>query len=128
MVILILGGMAVLIAWFILLNLVSSYMQSKKTKLTIMRINGFTTRETIRYASMESYLTTLCGIVLGLIIGHLLGTYASRVMEQTTIQYVGEPYWASFVFSALITGVISWVIHGHTFRQIRNLKLSDLKE
>ena len=62
LVILLMGLLAVMIACFILLNLVNTYVMIKRQELTIMRINGFTTKETIRYASLESYGTTLAAI------------------------------------------------------------------
>ena len=127
LVILLLGGMAFMIACFILLNLVTTYVNNKKTELTIMRINGYTTRETIRFASLESYATTLIGIVIGLIGGHLMGTFIIRQMEQPTLQFVREPIWISFAASSLVTILISLTIHWMAFRKIRDLKLADLK-
>lgn len=128
LVILLLGILAVMIACFILLNLVNTYVSNKTRELTIMRINGFTTKETIRYASRESYVTTLAGILLGLATGWLLGTVICRALDQPFIQMVRDPHWITFAASGLITAVISGIIHYLSFRKIRDLKLSDMQQ
>ena len=127
LVILLLGLLAVMISCFILLNLVNTYVSNKTRELTIMRINGFTTGETIRYASLESYATTAAGILLGLAAGWLLSAVICRSIDQPFIQMVRDPFWVSFAAPALITAVISAVIHYQSFRKIRDLKLSDLQ-
>ena len=128
LVILLLGALAVMIACFILLNLVSTYVNQKKNELTIMRINGYTTGETIRYASMECYGITALGILLGLAAGQAFSSFLIRLIEQTSMGFVKEPLWISFAASAVITAVISGVIHFFAFRQIRDLKLSDIQK
>ena len=87
-----------------------------------MRINGFTTKETIRYASLESYGTTL-----GIAVGWLIGSAARSGLDQPFIQFCRDPHWVSFAASALITILISGTIHWFSFRKIRDLKLSDMQ-
>ena len=127
LVILLLGALAAMIACFILLNLVSTYVNQKKNELTIMRINGYTTGETIRYASMECYGITAAGILLGLIGGQAFSAFLIRQIEQISMGFVKEPAWVSFAASAVITAAISAVIHFFAFRKIRGLKLSDIQ-
>ena len=128
LVILLLGVLAFMIACFILLNLVTTYVNRKKNELTIMRINGYTTKETIRYASMECYWITAIGIIAGLAGGQAFSSWLIRLVEQQTVQYVRDPIWVSFAASAAITAAISGVIHYISFRKIRNLKLSDIQK
>ena len=127
LVILLLSVLAVMIACFILLNLVSTYVNQKKNELTIMRINGYTTGETMRYASMECYGITALGILLGLAGGQAFSVFLIRRIDQMAISFVKEPLWVSFAVSAAITAVISGTIHYFAFRKIRNLKLSDIQ-
>lgn len=126
LVVLLMGFLAVMIACFILLNQVSTYVHQKKNELTIMRINGYTSAETIRYASMECYGITLLGILLGLVAGQVFSSWLFTQIEQLSASFVREPVWISFVASAVITAVISAVIHFAAFRKIRGLKLSDM--
>ena len=128
LVILLLGVLAVMIACFILLNLVSTYVNQKKNELSIMRINGYSTRETILYASMECYGITLLGILLGLAGGHFFSSFLIGLVEQLSMGFVKEPLWITFAGSAVITAVISAAVHFFAFRQIRSLKLSDIQQ
>ncbi len=128
LVILMLGILSVLIAAFILLNLVDTYVKQKKNELTIMRINGYTTAETIRYASMECYGITLLGILVGLGSGFGFATDVRSKIDQLSLSFVAAPHWVAFVASAAITAVISWGLHYLAFRKIRNLKLSDIQK
>ena len=128
LVIILLGFLAVMIACFILLNLVSTYVSQKKNELTIMRINGYTTGETMRYASMECYGITLLGILAGLAAGQAFSSFVISRIEQLSMSYVHDPLWISFAASAAVTAVISAVIHTLAFRQIRGLKLSDIQK
>lgn len=127
LVVLLMILLAVMIACFILLNLVNTYVMNKKQELTIMRINGFTARETIRYASLESYGTTLAGIPLGIAVGWIIASAARSGLDQPFIQFCRDPHWVPFAASAIITLLISGTIHMVSFRKIRTLKLSDLQ-
>lgn len=128
LIILLLGILAAMIACFILLNLVNTYVNQKRNELTIMRINGYTTRETIRYASMECYWITALGILLGLAAGAGFSVYIINLIAMPSMCFITEPVWISFAASAVITAVISAVIHFFAFRRIRSLKLSDIQK
>ena len=118
--------MAGLMAFFILFNLSGSYMIHKKKELTVMRINGFTYKETKRYASTELIITSLLGILLGIPLGATLGSYVMRLTEQTDVQMVRSVDIRTILFSALITALFSAFINGLALRKIRSLKLSDM--
>ncbi len=118
--------MAALMAYFILINLTGSYMIHKKKELTIMRINGFTTKECTRYAATELIITSVLGIVIGLLTGAGLSYLITRLVEQSFLQMVRTVDWRSVVFSALITALFSLIINAYSLRTIKNLKLSDV--
>ena len=115
-----------LMAYFIIVNLSKTYIQKKSRELTIMRINGFTTKECVRYAAWDLIITTLVGTVFGLVLGGVLGRKILCMMEQPYIQFVREPDWRSFVLGALITLGFSWIINAYALRRVKHLKLSDI--
>ncbi len=124
--IVILTIMSGLMAYFILFNLANTYMAKKKRELTIMRVNGFSTKECIRYASLEVYVTTGLGVILGLIVGRVMGNNFVLELEQEYTQYIRTPDIRAFVFSAGIAIVFAVVINWFVLRKIKNLKLSDV--
>ena len=115
-----------LMAFFILVNLSGSYMIHKQKELTIMRINGFTVKECTRYASTELIVTTIVGILLGLLVGSPLGYSIQEMMEASDVQLVrGVDIW-SLLLSALITALFSLIINSLALRRVKTLKLSDI--
>lgn len=115
-----------LMAYFILLNLTSMYIQQKKRELTIMRINGFTTREVINYVLREMIVTTVLGIVLGLAAGSFLGYQIIRLMESASVGFVHHVQLDAWLFAALITVVYSVSINILALRKVKDLKLTDV--
>ena len=118
--------LAGMLSLFILLNLSNTYIQQKTRELTIMRINGFTTGECIRYAACDLAVTTVLGIALGLAAGAWLGWRVSILLEQPNVVNVRTPDIRSFIFSFLITALLSALINSLALRKIKRLKLSDL--
>ena len=114
-----------LMAWFILDNLSGSYMLHKKKELTVMRVNGFTTKECVRYAASELIITTVLGILLGVPLGAQIGYRVIRLTEQSFLQMDRTLDIRSVIFSALITAVFALIINGRALSKIRDLKLSD---
>ncbi len=117
--------MAGMMAYFILMNLSESYMIRKTGELTVMRINGFTMRECIRYAAMEPLLTGVLGIVLGLLLGAGFSYGIIREVEMSFIQMIRSTDWRAVLFSALITAAFSLGINARALRHVKTLKLSD---
>ena len=122
-VLIIVAGM---MAYFILLNLAVMYVNQKKTELTVMRINGFTVREVIRYVAGESVATTVIGILLGLVLGTILFLRVNALLESTTVQLIRHPEWPSLIYAALITGLFAFLVYTAATRKVKNLKLTDI--
>jgi putative ABC transport system permease protein len=119
-------GLAGVMAYFIVMNLSVTYIQRKTRELTIMRINGFTVRECVTYVSWDLVVTTVIGILLGLIAGHYLGQTVLPVTEGAYMYFVHEPDPRTYLFSALITAGFFTLVSSTALRRVKNLKLSDM--
>ena len=117
---------AAMMAYFVLLNLVNMYLNKKKKELTIMRVNGFTTNEVIRYVAGESIVTTVLGIILGLALGSVLGYLIIRFVEQTQLGLIRNVDFKAWLISALLTAAFSAAINAFSLRKIKDLKLRDI--
>ena len=118
--------MSAMMAYFILLNLVSMFIHQKKRELTIMRICGFTLSEVINYVARELVVSTVIGIVLGLISGALLGLRVIKLLESEQIQFDRSIQWNGWIFSVLITILFAVIICVPVFKKLKYLKLSDI--
>ena len=117
---------AAMMACFIVANFTMTYIQRKTRELTIMRINGFTVGECIRYAAVDLVITTIFGTILGLALGNLLGARILSVTETPYIQMIREPAIQTYLYSGLITFVFSAVTNGFALQKLKRLKLSDV--
>ena len=117
---------AAMMSCFIVANFTMTFIQRKTSELTIMRINGFTTAECIRYVAVDLVVTTVLGTLVGLGVGGLMGQQILRVTETSYIQMIREPRIESFLYSALFTFAFSLLTNGFALRRIRRLKLTDI--
>ena len=118
--------LAGVMAYFILMNLSATYIQRRTKELTVMRINGFTVRECLRYAALDLLVTTVLGTLLGLAVGGVLGYLILRMVEMPYMQLVRTPLPRTFGLAALITCGFSLAVNSYALRVIPRLKLSDL--
>ncbi len=112
-------------AMFVLLNLANMYLMSKRTELVIMRVNGFTVSETVRYAIREVIFTTTLGIILGVAFGIAMAYSILRNMEQAHLMFVRSPDIPSCIFGAVITAVFSAAIYAFSMRKVKDMSLKD---
>jgi ABC-type lipoprotein release transport system permease subunit len=122
----VLTGIAGMMAYFILLNLANMYINNKKRELTIMRVNGFTMKETIRYVAGEAIATTVIGILLGFAAGSVLARKVISLLENGNLQFLREIQWSAWIYAALITSVFSLIIYAAALRKVKDLKLTDI--
>ena len=118
--------LAGVMALFVLLNLANMYLISKKNELTIMRINGFTERETINFCIREVFFTTIIGIALGIIFGASMVYYILKSMEQVHLSFVHAPSIPSCVFGAIITAAFILGIYAKAMNGVKHLNLKDI--
>ena len=118
--------LAVLMAAVVLGNLTNLYLLRKKRELTIMRINGFTVKETIGYMMRETIFTTFFGIVIGCIIGYLMSYRILRALEQPYIHLVRDISIIAWMIGAGLTVLFVVTVNLVVFEKIKKFRLSDL--
>lgn len=121
-------GIGAMMAYFILLNLVTMYINQKKKELTIMRINGFTLKQTIFYASLEIVLYTLVGILIGLGAGSVLAIRINTLIGGVSFYPIRSIQFEAWGLAALITIIYSFLISAWALRKVKRLRLTDINE
>lgn len=118
--------MSAMLAGVVLMNLTNLFFQQKKREMTVMRINGFTAKQTVGYLLREIAVTTAVGIVLGIAVGASMAYYILRALEQSFVQFdrsVSIPAWILGAgITLLFAGIVNWLV----LRKIKHLKLTDL--
>ena len=113
-------------AYFILMNLANMYINQKKRELTVMRINGFTTREVISYVAREAVVTAFAGILLDIAVGAVCGYLILRFVEHPSAGFYLAPSLSAWLCSAGITALYSIGIYALSLRKVKDLKLKDI--
>ena len=126
LMILVLTVMAALLAYFILLNLVNTHIFQRRRELAIMRINGFTVRETKNYIVREAVFTTALGILAGIGEGAVIGRQIVSLLEKTHIELVRSMDFPGWLISAGLTALFAVAVYAFALRSIKRMKLTDL--
>ena len=118
--------MAAVMAGVVLLNLTNIYILQKKRELTVMRINGFTTREVIAYVTRETVFTTILGILLGFAAGSFVSYRIVRALEQSFIQLERGICFSAWGYAAAMTVFFTVIVNAIALRKVKHLKLTDV--
>ena len=118
--------MAAIMAGVVLLNLTNIYILQKKRELTIMRVNGFTTREVISYVTRETVITTILGILLGLVAGSAIGYRIVRALEQSFFRLERGICFSGWLYAAAMTVFFTVIVNVIALRKVKDLKLTDV--
>ena len=118
--------MAAVMAGVVLLNLTNIYILQKKRELTIMRVNGFTTQEVISYVTRETVITTISGIILGLIAGSAIGYRIVRALEQSFFRLERGVCFSGWLYAAAMTVLFTVIVNVIALRKVKDLKLTDV--
>jgi ABC-type antimicrobial peptide transport system permease subunit len=117
---------AIFMSFMILTNLANIFLARKKNELIVMRINGFSVKQTKGYLAKEAILTTMIGLALGVIVGSLLSPFAIKMLEPADLQFDRSYHVTAWILAAGIEGVFALIIYSSIFRKIKDLNLKDI--
>ncbi len=126
MIVLLFIFMSAVMAGVVLMNLTNIYILQKLRELTIMRINGFTTKEVIGYCLRETVVTTAIGIVLGIGLGAWIGYQIVRSLEQSFMQLDRSVSVLAWLIGAALTAAFAVIVNAIALKKVKTLKLTDL--
>ncbi|MBP3684875.1 MAG: hypothetical protein J6J12_07925 [Oscillospiraceae bacterium] len=117
---------AALMAVMVMLNQNVMYIEEKVKELSVMRINGFTLRETRAFVSRDNFVLTAMGIVAGWILGMILGYQVLRILEVGVNHYIRTPSWKACLIAGAICGIFAWAMNKLAVRRIAKLNLTNV--
>lgn len=119
-------GIAIIMSFMILTNLANIFLNRKKTELTVMRINGFSIKQTKGYLSRETIVTTAIGIALGVLAGAAADPFIIRAMEQPDLQFIRSFHPLAWVAAVVLEVLFSVIINSLVFRKVKDLNFRDI--
>ena len=119
-------GIAIIMSAMILSNLANIFLNRKKTELTVMRINGFSIKQTKGYLSKESVVTTAAGVILGVLGGAIAAPLIIRAIEQPDLQFVRTFHPVAWLIAVALEVLFAVVINSLVFRKVKDLNFRDV--
>ena len=117
---------AALMAVLVMLNQNVMYIEQKAKELSVMRINGFTMKETKAFVSRDTFILTALGILAGWVLGIILGHWVILILEVGVTHYVRSPSWEACLIAAAICGVFAFAMNKIAVRRIAKLNLTNV--
>lgn len=117
---------AALMAVMVMLNQNVMYIEQKAKELSVMRINGFTMKETRAFVSRDNFVLTALGILAGWILGILLGYWVLLILEVGVSHYIRTPSWKACLIAASICGTFAYAMNKLAVRRIAKLNLTNV--
>lgn len=114
------------LAVLVLLNQMSMYINRKTKELAVMRINGYTLKETKSFVSKDNVVLVALGLILGCVIGNPLAQLEVCVMETGTCRYIRTPNLMACVLSVAVCIIFAVVINKIALRKIDRLSLTNV--
>ena len=119
-------GVAIFMSFMILTNLASIFLTRKKNELIVMRVNGFSIKQTRKYLSREAVFTTITGLAAGVLAGSLLAPLVVRILEPADLQFDRSYHAIAWIAAAGLEGLFAVIIYSTTFRKIKKFNLKDI--
>lgn len=126
-VILGLSFMAIFMMGIIMTNLTNIFVSKRLKDIAIMRINGFSMKETMMYLARETIITNLIGIASGVVVGSTVAYIIIRMMEQPDMMLARSFSIPAWIIAVVLTALASLVINAIAFRKTKKLSLTDAK-
>ena len=110
----------------VLLNQMNMYINRKSKELAVMRINGYTLKETKTFVSKDNIVLIALGLIIGCGIGTPLAQLEVLIMETGTRRYITTPSMLACFLSAVICVIFSLIINKIALRKIDHLSLTNV--
>lgn len=110
----------------VLLNQMNMYINRKSKELAVMRINGYTLKETKTFVSKDNIVLIALGLIVGCGIGTPLAQLEVFIMETGTRRYITTPNMLACFLSAVICVIFAMIINKIALRKIDHLSLTNV--
>lgn len=126
MVIAICLSLSAVMAFLVLLNQVVMHINRKARELAVMRINGYTLKETKAFIYKDNIVLTALGLLLGCAVGMALAYVVICIAEVGPARNVRIPSMMSVLFSCAVGSFFAWLVNVIALRRIDHLSLTNI--
>ena len=120
--------LSAMMAFLVLLNQSVVHIRRKTRELSVMRINGFTLKETRAYIYRDNIILTAAGLLIGNVIGLGLSYMIIRTMEGEYTQYVRDPNLFAFLYANGIAIFFALVVNVIALRKVKKINMTYIND
>lgn len=114
------------LAVLVLLNQMTMYINRKAKELSVMRINGYTIKETKRFVSKDNVFLVAIGLILGCFIGTPMAIFEVCIMETGPNRYIRTPDMLACALSVIVCIIFAFIVNKIALRRIDKLSLTNV--
>ncbi len=117
-------ALAAVMSLLVLLNQIVLHINRKARELAVMRINGYTLKETRAYVYKDNIVLTVIGLLLGCGTGSFLSWLAICILEGEVNRYVRDFNPTACLFGIAVGSVFALAVNLIALRKISRLSLT----
>ncbi len=117
-------ALSVVMALMVLLNQIVMHINRKARELAVMRINGYTLKETKAYIYKDNIVLTAVGLLFGCGVGMVLSNIVIRIMEREPSSYIYTPDPLAYLIACGVGILFSLMVNLIALRKIDRLNLT----
>lgn len=125
-VIIVMICLSAVMALIVVLNLMVMYINEKSKTLAVMRINGFSVRQTKAFINFSNVILNIVGLGVGAAVGIVLGIQIVTIIENDCVTYNRAPNFTACVIGCGICIFYSVFVGVIANRKINHLPLTNL--
>ncbi len=126
MVIVVCTVLSAVMSVLVLFNQIATYINRKARELAVMRINGYTMRQTKAYVYKDNVVLIVLGLFIGCAVGVLMSYIDIRIIETSALHFIRTPSITACLLSAAIGAVFALIVNFVALRKINNLNLTNV--
>ena len=125
-VVIVVIAFSIFLSFMILLNLSNILVAHRMKELLTMRVNGFPNSSVIGYLVREVLVTTMLGLLLGLLIGVPSTNMIIHNIESNGFMFLRKVYVAAWALAVGCNLLFAVVINSLAFRKVGKVPLTDI--
>lgn len=118
--------LSAVMALLVLLNQGVMYINRKARELAVMRVNGFSLKQTRAYVYKDNIVLTALGLLLGSAAGVGLSYIIIRFLEVEASRYVRDANGLACLLACLVGSVFALIVNLMALRRVNHLSLTNV--
>ncbi len=119
-------ALAAIMAILVLLNQITMNINQRARELAVMRINGYTLKETKAYIYKDNVILTAIGLFLGCICGSAIGYWSIILLEGEVNRYVRSVNPIACLLGVAVGAAFAVIVNVIALRKIHTLNLTNV--